>query len=342
MVQTNRTLLSAAAVLTLSLIVLSLTGALDALLPHAGQEKPRWGILEHRYPVRCVAFSADGKTLVTGGGLDELFEDLAGDVRLWDVATGQERAHLEELRTMVSGVALTPDGQTLVSASLGGLVRLWDVSSGRERQRIEIPSAITPSLTLSPDGRTVAVGGWKQDACVKLRGLDTDSERTLAAGSGPVAFSPDGRRLASSGSCRDWATVKLWDTATGQELLALRGHQDPVWDVAFAPGGCTVASASADRTIKLWDLITGAEQATLRGHTDQVDAVAFSPDGKLLASASHDRTVRLWNLSTLKEHSIFHGHAARVTSVAFSPDGQWLASGSYDKTVRLWSVGKGP
>jgi WD40 repeat protein len=131
---------------------------------------PRSDILEHRYPVRCVTFSADGKSLVTGGGLDELFKDLVGDVRLWDVATGEERAHLEELRTMVSGVALTPDGQTLVSASLGGLVRLWDVRSGRERQRIDIPCAITPSLTLSPDGRTLAVGGWKRDACGAIIG----------------------------------------------------------------------------------------------------------------------------------------------------------------------------
>jgi WD40 repeat protein len=188
----------------------------------------------------------------------------------------------------------------------------------------------------------VAVGGWKRDACVKLRCLDTGVERTLAAGSGPVAFSPDGRRLASSGSYREWAIVKIWDTAAGQELLALRGHEDPVWDVAFAPDGCTVASASADRTIKLWDLTSGAEQATLRGHTDQVDAVAFSPDGQFLASASHDRTVRLWDVARGKEHAVFQGHVGRVTSVAFSPDGHWLASGSYDKTVRLWPVGKGP
>jgi WD40 repeat protein len=340
MVKTNRTLLWAAAVLILSVVVLGLAGALDALLRSAGQAKPRWSRLEHRYPVRCVAFSADGKTLVTGGGLDELFDDLTGDVRLWDVATGQERVRLKGLCTMVSALALAPDGQTLASASLGGAVGLWDVSTGRERQRIDIPNAITPSLTLSPDGRTLAVGGWARDACVKLRWLDTGAQHTLAAGSGPVSFSPDGRRLASTGSYRGWTTVKVWDTATGQELFAMRGHQDPVWDVAFAPDGRSVVSASGDRTIKLWDLTTGAERATLRGHTDQVDAVAFSPDGKLLASASHDRTVRLWDLATLKEHSVFQGHASRVTSVAFTPDGHWLASGSYDKTVRMWPVAR--
>jgi WD40 repeat protein len=338
MVKTNRTLLSAAVVLTLSLVVLSLAGALDAMLPHTGQERSRGGILEHKYPVHCVAFSADGKTLATGGG----FNDLAGEVRLWDVARGTERARLNVPRTVVSGVALAPDGQSLASASSGGFVCLWDVTTGRKRHRLDITTVVSPSLTLAPDGRTMAVGGWAWDACVKLHCLATGVERTLAAGSGPVAFNSDGRRLASSGSFPDWATVKIWDTTSGKELFALRGHQDPVWGVAFAPDGQMVGSASGDRTIKLWDLITGVERATLRGHTNQVDAVSFSPDGKFLASASHDRTVRLWNLSTLKEHTLFQGHASRVTSVTFSPDGQWLASGSYDKTVRLWPVGKTP
>jgi WD40 repeat protein len=337
MVKKNATLLSAAAVLILSLIALGLGGGLDAVFPGAGQEKTPGGILEHRYPVRCLAFSSDGKLLVTGGG----FNDWAGEVRLWDVATGTERNRLKGLRTVVTALALAPDGQTLASASFIEFVRLWDVTTGRHRQRTPIPSALYASLTFSPDGRTLAVGGWAWGTCLTLRCLDTGVERTLVAGSGPVAFSPDGRRLASGGSFPGWATVKIWDTTSGQEMFALHGHQETVWGVAFAPDGQTVASASGDRTIKLWDLTTGAERATLQGHADQVAAVAFSPDGKFLASAGHDRTVRLWDVVTLQEHASFRGHARRVTSVAFSPNGQWLASGSYDKTVRLWPVGKG-
>ena len=77
-----------------------------------------------------------------------------------------------------------------------------------------------------------------------------------------VAFSPDGRRLASAGSDQ---TVKVWDAATGQETLVLKGHTKHVTSVAFSPDGRRLASASGDRTVKVWDAATGQEILTLNG-----------------------------------------------------------------------------
>ncbi|KAH0543088.1 hypothetical protein FGG08_002602 [Glutinoglossum americanum] len=153
-----------------------------------------------------------------------------------------------------------------------------------------------------------------------------------------VAFSPDGKRLASGSS--DY-TVMIWDAETGAMQSSLKGHSDSVRSVAFSPDGKRLASGSHDHTVMLWDAETGAVQSTLRGHSDSVLSVAFSPDGKRLASGSHDHTVMLWDAETGAVQSTLKGHSNLVQSVAFSPDGKRLASGSHDHTVMLWDAETG-
>ncbi|WYZ35383.1 hypothetical protein EsH8_X_000030 [Colletotrichum jinshuiense] len=153
-----------------------------------------------------------------------------------------------------------------------------------------------------------------------------------------VAFSPDGRQLASAS---DDETVKLWDVVTGQCQQTLEGHSDLVNSVAFSPDGRQLASASNDETVKLWDVATGQCQQTLEGHGYLVNSVAFSPDGRQLVSASSDKTVKLWNIVTGQCQQTLEGHRDSVNSIAFSPDGRQLASASNDQTVKLWDVATG-
>ena len=139
-----------------------------------------------------------------------------------------------------------------------------------------------------------------------------------------VAFSPDGQRLASGSSDK---TVKIWDSATGQELFDLKGHAATVSSVAFSPDGLRLASASRDKSVKIWDSATGKELLALKGHTDVVVSVTFSPDGQRLASGSGDQTVKIWDSATGKELS--RSRAIPVRS------GAWCSA----RTASAWRRG---
>jgi RNA polymerase sigma factor (sigma-70 family) len=160
-----------------------------------------------------------------------------------------------------------------------------------------------------------------------------------------VAFSPDGKRALSGGACYGDGdpTVRLWDVATGKELLCLRGHTLGVYGVAFLPGGKKAVSSSHDGTIRLWDLESGQESKKLEGHQDTVYGLAVSPDGKSLLTGGEDTTVRLWDIATGKEVRRFEGHTDKVRAVAFSPDGKRALTGGLfsDPTLRVWDIKTG-
>ena len=153
-----------------------------------------------------------------------------------------------------------------------------------------------------------------------------------------VAFSPDGRTLASGSYDHG---IRLWDAKTGEYKMKLRGHTDGVTCLAFSPDSRTLASGSWDRTVRLWDAKTGAHKMTLKEHTDGVRAVAFSPDDGTLASGGYDRVIRLWDADAGEQLQTLEGHTNYIRSIVFSPDGSTLASGSYDRTIRLWDAKTG-
>lgn len=291
----------------------------------------------------------------------------------------------------ITSIAFSPDGETLIS---GGdeTVRLWSVTGGKAIKILKghsanwLESAVT-SIAVSPNGKYIASGGtdntvkilqWKQflqSNQGKTRTLTGHSQGSwLAQGIRAVAFSADGKILASGGGDK---TIKLWDTTTWQEITTLIGHADAITSLAFSPVERTLLSA-AGNTIKLWKLDTEDEinfsapfaprvvafdpigqrfacgglqggfclwkldmqekVGTSQLHSGEITSVAFSSDGRFLATGSYDKTLKLWDAKTLDLLNTFTQHSEAVYSLAFCPDSSILASGSSDKTIRLWKI----
>ncbi len=238
----------------------------------------------------------------------------------------------------VYAVALSCDGERLLSGSSDNTVKLWDVASGECAGTLTGHSATVASVAFSPDGRLALSGS--HDNTVKLWDLATGScEKTLqrdhSGAVSSVAFSPDGQ-LALSGSHDN--TFSLWGVASGECIRTFEGFTRIVSSVAFSPDGRLALSGSHDSTVKLWDLATGDCIRSFDGHHTAVFAVVFSSDGRLILSGGSDGRIILWNADSGTRMRTFTGHTDSVRALAFSADGLWVLSGSHDQTLRFWDI----
>jgi len=153
-----------------------------------------------------------------------------------------------------------------------------------------------------------------------------------------VKLSPDATRVASSSADK---TVRLWEVATGSELLVLRGHKQGVSDVVWSKKGHLLASASDDKTLILWDSSTGKQLRTLEGHTNYVFCCCFNPHDNILASGSFDETVRVWETRSGKCIRELPAHSDPITAIDFNFDGTLIVSSSFDGLCRIWDTATG-
>ncbi len=298
-----------------------------------------------------LTYSPDGKLIAVMGAIGIWLYDAESLTEVGMIARGA--------RT----IAFSPDGRTLASGHRDRTIYLWDVSTQKLVGSLLFPgrSGVT-TLSYSLDGKTLAVGYANGDIALwdtakqqKSALLDTDSSVVWT-----LAFSPDGRLLASGGC--ETPKINLWDVQTQTLLGSFDGHprldgrvpDSGVSSVAFSPDGKTIASGSViDSTIRLWDVANRAQIALLlqsdTHELEDINTVAFSPDGAILASASDDATIRLWDVHTQKRLGVINTDAGGVNSIAFSPDGKTLASlngrgaataghKGGDMALRLWNV----
>jgi RNA polymerase sigma factor (sigma-70 family) len=295
--------------------------------------------------VLAVAFSRDGRRLVTAGGGAKL----PGQLKVWDVAAARELVGVDRIPG-VQAVVLSADGKTVVTADRSGRICWRDLDSGEQRRSLPAHAGPVFGLALAPEGDLLATGG--ADATVKVWDAHGSGEPQVFLGHRDhvqsVAFFRH-RRAVVSGS-RD-GTARIWDIGSGKEVLVLKGNGAAIEALAVAPDDALIATASSD-AIRLWPIPAAspprqgaaaevAEIAILPGEGRAFLSVAFSPNGRWLAGAGADGAIRLWEVATRQPVGTLQKHDGPVHALAFSSDGEHLASGSADKTAKIWPVGAG-
>lgn len=239
----------------------------------------------------------------------------------------------------VTALSFVHDGSLIAGGSQTGAVHLWNAATGSSVAVVPGHSSAVSAIAVTRHGNRLA----SVSADRTLRVWALEPLRPVLTWEMPepmqaVAFSPDGKAIASGG---DHGSIEIREAVSGRSLrrFSVPAGSGAVRSLALSPDGRRLAAGTqSSEDVRVWEVESGRLLASLKGHSSAVTAVAFSPDGTRVISASSDRTLRVWDATHYDPLLVLRDNEDAVTSVAFSPGDAKAYSASADGVVRIWET----
>jgi WD40 repeat protein len=284
-----------------------------------------------------VDWSPDDTIFVTEGPED------TGLVDIRDAETGESVRSFHGHDKDINDVGFSHDGSMLATTGDDGAARVWDPTTGQQLRSFEgPPDSLVWGPSFSPDGSLFAAA-WTDEGVTRVLDLATGRtvhEISVVAAPDRTSFSPDGEKLAISGS---GSVAVVVDARSGETVFTLAGHKWTLTGVAWSPDGRWIATSSRDGTARIWDADTGTLRHTLVGHGAWVQDVGWSPGSDRLVTGSSDGTAKVWTVTEESARELLslsaQGTSSGIDGVAYSPDGDRIMAGDESITaVEVWDV----